>query len=393
MTPTGLNESNGDHESPVDPRVDGRHRSWPDYRTLWRWHFFAGVACMPLIVLLAVTGSIYLFRPQIEAWQQSGYDATSRSGPPLAYDIQVQRTLLQIDDAQFVSLELLRNDPVPSATRMVIAVAGVNHTVWVDPVDGKVIDRVESNHTFLRKVRRLHGELMLGKRGSSWNGINQAAAMLATIALVGLSGSGAVLWWRRGQAFRLAPPEVRSSQFTISRPRQIAVIAVILALAIYLPLFGVSLVIVRLADSIGKRVRGPRTASMIMLMMAIACATSIGGCGSSQGPITGGTVGTIQSGGIPLSQIQVTIHESSGTAFEPRAVGMVRPDGSFELVTPDASAPVTLEDGDYVVTIESLGAEIEIPASLLDPGPESLIHHHINGQPLDVGLPLLPGMK
>ena len=36
------------------------------YRTLWRWHFYAGLFVMPFLMVLAVTGTIYCFQPQIE---------------------------------------------------------------------------------------------------------------------------------------------------------------------------------------------------------------------------------------------------------------------------------------------------------------------------------------
>ena len=36
------------------------------YRTLWRWHFYAGLFVMPFLVILAITGTIYCFQPQIE---------------------------------------------------------------------------------------------------------------------------------------------------------------------------------------------------------------------------------------------------------------------------------------------------------------------------------------
>ena len=38
------------------------------YRMIWRWHFYAGLFCLPFIIILACSGSVYLFRPQIEAW-------------------------------------------------------------------------------------------------------------------------------------------------------------------------------------------------------------------------------------------------------------------------------------------------------------------------------------
>ena len=36
------------------------------YRRVWRWHFFAGLLCLPFIFLLALTGAIYLFNGQID---------------------------------------------------------------------------------------------------------------------------------------------------------------------------------------------------------------------------------------------------------------------------------------------------------------------------------------
>jgi hypothetical protein len=35
-------------------------------RTLWRWHFYAALFVMPLLIVLAITGTIYCFQPQIE---------------------------------------------------------------------------------------------------------------------------------------------------------------------------------------------------------------------------------------------------------------------------------------------------------------------------------------
>ena len=52
------------------------------YRTLWRWHFYAGLICIPFVIWLAVTGSVYLFRPQIEAWFDRDVAVLERTGSP-----------------------------------------------------------------------------------------------------------------------------------------------------------------------------------------------------------------------------------------------------------------------------------------------------------------------
>lgn len=43
---------------------------WPDYRAVWRWHFYAGIFCIPFVVVLAISGAIYLFKADIEGWAE-----------------------------------------------------------------------------------------------------------------------------------------------------------------------------------------------------------------------------------------------------------------------------------------------------------------------------------
>ena len=51
------------------------------YNAVWRWHFYAGLFCIPFVIWLALTGSIYLWRPQIEAVLDRPYDHLATSGP------------------------------------------------------------------------------------------------------------------------------------------------------------------------------------------------------------------------------------------------------------------------------------------------------------------------
>ncbi len=34
------------------------------YALAWRWHFYAGLFVAPFMILLALTGIVYLFKPQ-----------------------------------------------------------------------------------------------------------------------------------------------------------------------------------------------------------------------------------------------------------------------------------------------------------------------------------------
>src|SRR3546814_4287655 len=33
---------------------------------MWRWHFYAGLIVLPVLALMAVTGALYLYKPEIE---------------------------------------------------------------------------------------------------------------------------------------------------------------------------------------------------------------------------------------------------------------------------------------------------------------------------------------
>ncbi len=50
----------------IAPRSAATVNADASYRMLWRWHFYAGLFVMPFLIVLAVTGTLYCFQPQIE---------------------------------------------------------------------------------------------------------------------------------------------------------------------------------------------------------------------------------------------------------------------------------------------------------------------------------------
>jgi hypothetical protein len=90
-----------------------------------------------------------------------------------------------------------------------------------------------------------------------------------------------------------------------------------------------------------------------------ALAAALLGCGVR--PVTGGTKGVLRSGGAPLGDIQVTVHEADGSAWRAVGFGVTAADGTFELVTNGAAGPLWLSPGEYRCTLESVGAPVQIP--------------------------------
>jgi uncharacterized iron-regulated membrane protein len=76
------------------------------YRTVWRWHFYAGLFCLPFVAVLALTGSVYLFKPQIDAYLDRGFDHLALSSAPQPLDDQAEAARKENPGTRLVAIEL-----------------------------------------------------------------------------------------------------------------------------------------------------------------------------------------------------------------------------------------------------------------------------------------------
>ena len=56
------------------------------YNLAWRWHFYAGLFVAPFMVLLALTGIVYLYKPQLDALLYADLLQVPAGGQRLAAD-------------------------------------------------------------------------------------------------------------------------------------------------------------------------------------------------------------------------------------------------------------------------------------------------------------------
>jgi len=66
------------------------------YNAIWRWHFYAGLFCIPFVIWLALTGTLYLWKPQVEAMIERPYDSLAMSGPAARPGEQVRAALAAV---------------------------------------------------------------------------------------------------------------------------------------------------------------------------------------------------------------------------------------------------------------------------------------------------------
>lgn len=159
------------------------------YNAVWRWHFYAAMFCIPLILWLSVTGSIYLWRPQIEALIDRPYSDVGGAGP--------RASAARIAEAAVGALRgsVLHRYQLPEtpdqAVQVIVGRHGVESRVYVHPQTLAILKTVEEQDRLMRWVFRLHGELMIGNPGS-W--IVETAACWAIMMIL----TGVYLWWPRG---------------------------------------------------------------------------------------------------------------------------------------------------------------------------------------------------
>lgn len=192
--------------SPTAARAAARRRPWPDYAAVWRWHFYAGLFCIPFVCWLALTGTVYLFKPQVEAWIDRPYAHLAPAGRATP-SAEVRAALAAAPGSVLHAYQLPRT---PDAAAQVLVGRGSGETrVWVDPRTARVLKAVPEDARLMNVVFRLHGELLLGDRGSML--VELAGSWAVVMILTGLflwwprrvSGLGGVLYPRLGLGRRL----------------------------------------------------------------------------------------------------------------------------------------------------------------------------------------------
>ncbi|EJU11606.1 PepSY domain-containing protein [Novosphingobium resinovorum] len=172
---------------PAGPRTE----RW--YRAVWRWHFYAGLFCLPFVLWLSVTGGLYLFKPQIEAVIYAPYRNVA-SGPALAPEAIAASAVAAVPGS--VLHKYVLPESPRDAVQILVGRGAGDVRVWVDPQTGAVLHQVPEEDRLMRVVFRLHGELLAGNLGSAL--VETAACWTLVMLLTGL-----FLWWPRGGA-RLA---------------------------------------------------------------------------------------------------------------------------------------------------------------------------------------------
>jgi uncharacterized iron-regulated membrane protein len=157
------------------------------YRAVWRWHFYAGLFVVPFMVILALSGMVYLFKPQLDALMYPL--SVVPVGTALPADEQLQAALAAYPGAAASSFT-----PAEAADRSAIVnlstTAGQNLAVFVNPYTGQVLGSRDEDNNLQAWAVKVHGELLIGPVGDY---IVELAACWGLVLVL----SGLYLWWPR----------------------------------------------------------------------------------------------------------------------------------------------------------------------------------------------------
>ena len=171
------------------------------YNLAWRWHFYAGLFVAPFMVMLALTGIIYLFKPQLDSLMYS-----SLLEVPVGHHTVPADDLLQRVKAAYPQGQVTQYLPPVNAERsaqFVVKNAGHELNVFVDPYHGDILGEQDAKQNLQAIARAIHGELMIGTVGDR---LIEMAAGWGVVLVV----SGLFLWWPRGQAAGILWPRLSS---------------------------------------------------------------------------------------------------------------------------------------------------------------------------------------
>ncbi|WP_242078314.1 PepSY-associated TM helix domain-containing protein [Brevundimonas diminuta] len=173
------------------------------YRAVWRWHFYAGVFVMPVLMLLALTGGLYLFKDEIDGFlyrdmirvpavqTQAAPETWVASAAQAAGGGRVANLVMPARDDEAIRLRVDRPD-------------GVQKTVFVDPHTSRATGVIPAGG-FMELVKKTHSLTLLGRP------FNILVEIVAGWTII-LFATGLYLWWPRGRGVATFAPQTTDSR-------------------------------------------------------------------------------------------------------------------------------------------------------------------------------------
>lgn len=161
------------------------------YRAVWRWHFYAGLLVLPFMITLAVTGALYLFRDEIDAFIHADLKRIEAQEGARVAPSALVAAALEAQPGTAIKYADPRDDGLSTEITVQTADQG-RVAVYMNQYDGQVLGTLPDRGTIAWTIRYLHSLRYFGP------------TVRTVIEIVGgftilLVATGIYLWWPRGQ--------------------------------------------------------------------------------------------------------------------------------------------------------------------------------------------------
>ncbi len=187
------------------------------YSVVWRWHFYAGLFIAPILLVITVTGALYVFKTELTALRDHSLLVVTPGPERISHD-----ELMQKAEGLLAPLEVEAMVVHPERHRSVLFVAheeaesgdhhdDKHHQLYLNPYNGEVLGQKVVEEDFFHVVLQLHRNFLMGTTG-------RAVAELATSWGLILLATGVFLWWPRGKKnVGIWLPRIRGKLYAVLR--------------------------------------------------------------------------------------------------------------------------------------------------------------------------------
>lgn len=170
------------------------------YKAIWRWHFYGGIIFAPILILLAITGAIYLFRPYVEPMLNKNLYYVEQGSKEITPSLQLKAVKDNYPNDAITSFTDAKDSE--RATEIGMTKGDVSYTVFVNPYTGKVLGEIQNDQRLMEIIVKLHGDIMVGKIGDNLVELSASWAII-------LMATGLYLYFPRNKQSFLSVLRIR----------------------------------------------------------------------------------------------------------------------------------------------------------------------------------------
>jgi uncharacterized iron-regulated membrane protein len=200
-----------------NPTIAKRAASRKFYQLIIRWHFFCGLLFIPLIIVISISGCIYLFEDEYEDFMYQDLLFVSPGEKALPASVLLAKARQALPDMRAASfksypeaeksVEIIFREKAkhmhkpmqtslewagdgPEKVRMVMNQARTS--VFINPYTGDILGKMKNSERLMGFMKDLHGNLLTGKVGTKLVELTSCWVMM-------LMTTGLIMWWPRGK--------------------------------------------------------------------------------------------------------------------------------------------------------------------------------------------------